>query len=333
MSQRSSAAMPLPIAAVLALAACGGGGGARAVTPATDDPGITAGRAVKLSGDVITFEQDLAWSPDSTLLAFSQRRISRDRWQSDRKHALEHTQYDVFVVNADGSGLRQLTDSAEDEVWVSWYPDGRKLAFATFRDGDEAIFTLALDGPDAGVVKRLTPPASGSADAAWAPDGKRIVYAAKADAHTQLYVASLIGTDVRQLTHEGFDCRAPMWSPDGKQLVFSGNPRGPGTDDVFVLDAASSAVTALTYDEGSEIYPGWMPDGKVTFTAVAGNGSKRVVFRAPLSDNRETLVDGAFFARVSPDGRAVAYIAGAFPETSVYVRPIDTAGEPRRIVD
>lgn len=337
MSPRGGApARALAVGGALVLAACGGGGAATArpggrATPV--DLGITTGREVTLDRDVITFVQDLTWSPDSTRLAFSLRRIPRDRWQAEGKGALAHTQYDVYAVGVDGRGLRQLTDTAEDEVWLSWYPDGRKLAFSTFRDGDEAIYTLALAGAAAGEVKRLTPARPGSADAAWSPDGKRIVYAAVADAHTQLYVATLLGTDVRQLTREAFDCRAPVWSPDGRQLLFQGSPRGPGKDDVFVLDASESAVTALTSDDGSNIFPGWLPDGRVLFTTVAADGHKQVVVRPPLSDKRETLIDDAFFARVSPDGQWVAYLRGGFPDTSIYVRALDPAAEPRLLVE
>lgn len=333
-------ALPLPAALAITLAACGGGGAAaRAPTApaapangATATSDVVAGRDVVLNRDVITFVQDLAWSPDSSTIAFSLRRISRAKWDGDRTHALANTQYDVYLIGADGRGLRQLTDSAEDEVWLSWYPDGKKLAFSSVRDGEEAIYTLALDGADAGVVKRLTPPAGGSADAAWAPDGRHIVYSARADAHTQLYSATLIGTDVRQLTHEAFDCRGPVWSPDGRQLVFQGNPRGTGKEDIFMMDVGTAAVTALTRDDVNDIYPAWMPDGWVTFTTAVGE-RKRIVRRAPLSDKRETIVDDAFFGRVSPDGRSIAYLSGAFPDSALYVRAIDPAAKPQRLVE
>jgi TolB protein len=62
----------------------------------------------------------------------------------------------VYVVNVDGSGLRQLTGSTGGKVnngANSWSPDGRKISFISNRDGDYAVYTMNADGSG---VRKLT---------------------------------------------------------------------------------------------------------------------------------------------------------------------------------
>ena len=77
-----------------------------------------------------------------------------------------------------------------------------------------------------------------------------------------------------------------------------------------------------TDDDANDFYPGWLPDGRISFTTVDEAGGKRIVAQAVAGGPRETLVEGAFFARVSPDGRVIAYIQGEFPDSSIYVRSL-----------
>ncbi len=329
LSMTRLAARAVVVAAILTVAVgCGGPPPPTPPVPAAEAPTT----AIVFPPDVITFQQDLAWSPDSRRIAFSLRAIPRDRWAELKYDALAGTQYDLYVVGADGRGLRQLTDDADDQLWASWLPDGRQLAYASTAGGKAAIFALRPDDPTP-TPRAITPPLADTADTAWSPDGQRVVYSAKVDAHSQLYMATLIGTDVRQLTRDPFDHRGPVWSADGTALVFQGNPRGPGRDDIFVLHVATEVVTQVTNDDAGHIYPGWLPDGRVTFTVVDRDGRKRVVAQGRDPAARETLVEGAFFARVSPDGRALAYILGAFPDASIYIRPIDPATKAIAIVE
>lgn len=91
------------------------------------------------------------WSPDGRIVAFTTRRTGF--WQ-------------VFLVNADGSGLRQLTRGAYDARYPAWSPDGRWLAFAGSNEGHWELYAISVDG---GEPLRLTASSSDSIHPAWGP--------------------------------------------------------------------------------------------------------------------------------------------------------------------
>jgi TolB protein len=111
---------------------------------------------------------DFAWAPDSESLAFSfgdEYGVGEDL---DIRTA-------IFRVNADGSGLRQLTDAEHDNRHVAWSPSGDRIAFYSNRDGAGDIYTMTPDGLD--VQQLTTAPEGVQARApAWSPDGSRIFF-------------------------------------------------------------------------------------------------------------------------------------------------------------
>ena len=109
-----------------------------------------------IAGGVNTYP---AMSPDGRLIAF--RKI------------VGEMNSEVFVANADGTGLRNLTNHAAWEGWPAWSPDGRRIAFAGNRNSNYQIFTINADG--SGV--RLAANTEGRATAPrWAPDGRTIYF-------------------------------------------------------------------------------------------------------------------------------------------------------------
>jgi Tol biopolymer transport system component len=196
------------------------------------------------------------WSPDGSHLAFTGYDRQRQRSQ-------------LYVVRADGSGLRRLVAGAQPAV-PRWSPDGTKILFqnrirpsvwalfvvdvetARVRrlvgridyggiswspDGRRIAFLLGrrlhvahADGTGRTRISRL--PVLGLH--AWAPDGSRVAFQSHGSAQrAEIYSANVRGTGLRQLTRgveRGAADRDPAWSPDGSKLAFSSNrDRTPGT--------------------------------------------------------------------------------------------------------
>jgi Tol biopolymer transport system component len=105
------------------------------------------------------------WSPDSRRLAFL---------ASGKDGRL-----DVFVINADGSGARNITNSPEDEYWPSWSPDGTRIAFARMSLVVNNQGSLVVLDPDGSHPVVLDGPPVNSNTPVWSPDGRRLLGYAK----------------------------------------------------------------------------------------------------------------------------------------------------------
>ena len=103
-------------------------------------------------------------SPDGRLLLV-QRDLDPVRGQSD---------YDLFVMRADGRHERNLTNSpGVDDMHPDWSPDGERIAFASDRDGDSEIYTMK---PDGSRLRQLTANTATDVEPVWSPDGRKLAF-------------------------------------------------------------------------------------------------------------------------------------------------------------
>ncbi len=167
-------------------------------------------------------------------------------------------------MNADGTGVRQLTAQETPEVEPAWSPDGSRLAFTSTGNGDREIYVMNADGTD---QRRLTDDLGVyGGKASWSPDGQQITY--QADDRTGynggIFAMNADGSgqhrlpSVSNLWHCG-----PAWSPDGQQVAFGGVIGGSqGYLYVMNLDGSGQQqLTQFTASAASCMDATWAPDG------------------------------------------------------------------------
>jgi parallel beta-helix repeat protein len=173
---------------------------------------------------------------------------------------------EIYVMNADGSGITRLTDTPGTDHEPDGSPDGARIAFTSERDGNSEIYVMNADG--SGQTNLTNNPAYDSSPA-WSPDsapgGGRIAFDSNREGNSEIYVMNADGSGLINLTNNSANDASPAWSPDGKQIVFSSDR--DGNSEIYVMNADGSGQTNLSNNPASDFFPSWSPDGNyIAFT-------------------------------------------------------------------
>jgi Tol biopolymer transport system component len=261
------------------------------------------------------FHQDVAWSPDGKWLAFSEYRGGSNYREGG---------WTVQVARADGSEQRELATNGQ---FVTWHPNGEWIAFGSARNGDWDIYAIGLDGAG---PERLTTAESDERAPAWSPDGAWLAFASNRDGNSEIYARRLSDGRETRITRNPANDYNPAWSPDGKELVFY-REVGDGIDQILTARLDGSGERPVTADSALNTFPSYLPDGALGF-ASKPSGGRSVLIVAEGSRRRQVGQVEAFLARWSPDGKRIAFIAGTWPRSAIYV--MDASGaRVRKIVN
>jgi Tol biopolymer transport system component len=255
-----------------------------------------------------TVDSTFAWSPDGEKIAFAD---------------LDG----VSVMNADGTGTRQVVEGPSFPDSFAWSPDGGQLAIQ--ETGDQ-LYTVDADGTN----RRLAVRGGWDATPVWSPDGRKIAYESySASTGPQLHLINSDGTRQQALARG----EAASWSPDGKHIAFQRTPWPPyymtrdgertHPSSVYVIDSDGRGERRLGRGERIE----WSPDGRRI--AFARDG---VVYVIDHDGRRERRIGRGDYLSWSPSGSQVAVRRDSTdpedswpPETAIWVMNVDGSGEHR----
>jgi TolB protein len=139
--------------------------------------------------------RDLTWSPDGERLACEIRG-------------------DIYVMNADGSDLTNLTNTPDArDIEPAWAPDSTRLAFASNRENNN--FDMYIMNDNGSDVTRITDNEAWlDSSPTWSPDGTQIAFRSSRDRDDEIYVMNMDGTNQTNLTsNSDADDINPVWSP------------------------------------------------------------------------------------------------------------------------
>ncbi len=195
---------------------------------------------------------------------------------------------DIFRVPLGGGESAQLTNDPADDFAPAVSPDGKEVAFHSWRSGgSREIYVLRLDG---GEVRQVTHSPAQEALANWSPDGKALTFTDIVS--SGVWTVRRNGTggwgEPRRLSAYGF---LPQWSPDGRSIAFITNIIG-GNIEIIPADSGAPRVVMDTLKSGTPPaqWPTWAKDGMIYFHTHDSHGTAEIYAVSPAGGPPRLLV-------------------------------------------
>ena len=232
--------------------------------------------------------------------------------------------WDVYIMNPDGSGVTNITNTSTNESVPRWSPDGSQIAFTSNRDGDYDIHVMNADGTN---PRNLTQNPANEEYCAWSPDGKKIAFGTNRDGNSEIYVMNADGSGQTRLTNNTVDDSYPDWSPDGNWIIFSRvtTPELSIGHYQFVIMDANRKNEYPVSDTEDNREPSWSPDGsKIAYISTRnGNawreqiwvGNFEVTDEVPSLSNDVNITNNEYrhaTPRWSPDGKQIVFASSPY---------------------
>ena len=228
--------------------------------------------------------------------------------------------YEVYIMDPDGSNQQRLTDTPGVDGAGDLSPDGTKITFYSKRDGNCEVYIMNVDGSN---QENLTNNLSEDGWPSFSPDGTQIVFHSNRSGEGDIYIMNADGSNQTRLTDVPGTNYAPSFSPDGSQIVFTSR------NDLYIMNVDGSNISILANIEGSDAYARFSPDGsKIVFNHCEPNWHDQVYIMDADGSNIRSLTTQTTWnnmtPRFSPDGSKIVF--GHEDPSYTYITVMDTEG-------
>jgi len=171
----------------------------------------------------------------------------------------------IYISDYDGANQRRVTVTRSLDITPAWSPDGRALAYTSYRRGFADIFVSYL------YEGRLENPARGSEKInnylpAWSRDGTKIAFMSSRDGNPEIYIMNRDGSGLRRLTNHPNADVTPTWSPTGTQIAFTSDRTGQ--PQIWIVNVDGTGLRRISTESYAD-RPTWSPDphNEIAYTA------------------------------------------------------------------
>jgi TolB protein len=233
---------------------------------------------------------------------------------------------EIYVSDYDGANPRRITINRTMNITPSWSPDGRSIAYTSYRSGVpdiliSNIFAGTMESPTKGVGQNFLP--------VFSPDGTKIAFMSNRDGNNEIYVMNRDGSDVRRLTNNPAIDVTPTWSPAGTQIAFTSERTG--TPQIYVIGADGAGLRKISSESYADRAT-WSPApfNEIAFTARTGPGFDLKIQSIATGETRQiTFGEGSNESPAwSPNGRHLAFVSTRAGRSQIFT--VDRDGKNLR---
>lgn len=192
------------------------------------------------------------WSPDGSTMAFG---------RSSGQDLNFIGNWDVWVMDAAGSGERQLTRTRGFDGVPGFGPTASEIAFTSNRDGQWDIWRMQADGTG---QRKVVHAPTFDWDPQYSPDGERIAFTGiRRDGTSALFLVRPDGSGLHRLTPWSLGAGHADWAPDGSVILFNSLDDVPGPSQLYTIRPDGTGLRRLTFDTSITFYDAsFSPDGR-----------------------------------------------------------------------
>jgi len=229
---------------------------------------------------------------------------------------------EVYLCDADGHNLRQLTRDNTISMAPKWSPDGSRFVYTSFRSQFPDVYLVNLDTGDRKCIANYP---GLNASAAFSVDGREVALILSKDGNPDLYIKDLNGGALTRLTSTRRAAEAsPAWSPDGRQIVFVSDLKG--TPQLYVMDRSGGEPRRLTSRGSQNVDPDWGANGYIAYCSYVGGSYQIFVMNPATTEFKQVTREDANYEDPSwaPDGRHIVCTRTTNYRSRIFM--IDTLG-------
>jgi TolB protein len=238
------------------------------------------------------------WSPDGTQIALESNRDGN---------------WEIYVMRADGSGAKNISDNPAADRHPSWSADGKKIIFDSDREGSTGLIIYTFQ--TASSQRIAVPDLKSVSFPVFHPSGKSVVFSAVGSPKTDnfnLFELNFQSGMFKQLTADTTRSLYASFSKNGKKMAFFSRRDTKGTDDeLYLFHYKNKKVRRITWHPGHDFCPALSPDGKKVVSADSEGSARPELVVHELKTGRTTQLtfnnDGDTEPHWAPDGKRLCF--------------------------
>jgi TolB protein len=236
---------------------------------------------------------------------------------------------EIFVSDYDGADLKQITKNGSINVSPAWSPDGRRLAFVSYRQGNPKLYIYS--GEDGSLVDASPPGSELCVAPDWSPDGRYIAFSSSSSGDSEIFVLEVASGSTRKITFSRGSDTAPVWSPSGREVAFTSDRSG--SPQIYIMSAEGANTRRVTTSGRYNDSAAWSPEGGRIAYVSRIEGRFEIMVHDIASGETARLTSNSGNnenPRWSPDGRHIVFSSNRDGVYRIYTMD-DDGNRPERV--